>query len=166
MKNFTYILTVVASMAINNTTAATLAKGDGSQPVYELTPGAINPDVTQRNINRTICVPGYTDTIRPRVSYTNPLKVVSISQYGYLLILPSLYELDHLIPLSIGGSPRDPKNLWPQLWEGIQYNARAKDVLESAVKRDICNKKITLAAGRRIFTSGWVKEYQLRYPSK
>ena len=34
-------------------------------PDPRFTPGAINPDVTQENIDSTICVPGFTKTIRP-----------------------------------------------------------------------------------------------------
>ena len=40
-----------------------------------LTPGALNPDVTQVNIHSTICVPGWTATIRPPPDYTDALKV-------------------------------------------------------------------------------------------
>jgi hypothetical protein len=36
------------------------------------------------------------------------------------------YELDHFIPLALGGHPRKPENLWLQLWDG-QWGARTKD---------------------------------------
>jgi hypothetical protein len=26
------------------------------------------------------------------------------------------YEEDHFISLELGGHPRDPKNLWPEMW--------------------------------------------------
>jgi hypothetical protein len=39
-----------------------------------LSPGMLNPDVTQANIRSTICRHGWTDTIRPPTSYTNALK--------------------------------------------------------------------------------------------
>ena len=39
------------------------------------TPGVLNRDVTQENIKQTICVPGWTRTVRPAVEYTNALKV-------------------------------------------------------------------------------------------
>ena len=38
------------------------------------TPGAFNLDVTQATINSTICVSGWTSTIRPPSSYTTRLK--------------------------------------------------------------------------------------------
>jgi len=39
-----------------------------------LTPGAINAEVTQANIHQTVCVKGYTKTIRPPAHFTNKLK--------------------------------------------------------------------------------------------
>ena len=50
-----------------------------SRPVvrasWTLTPGVLNPDVTQATIRSTICRSGFTRTIRPPVGYTNELKV-------------------------------------------------------------------------------------------
>src|SRR5690242_17427199 len=38
-------------------------------PDPNCTPGVTNPDVTQDNLDSTICARGYTKTIRPPVSY-------------------------------------------------------------------------------------------------
>jgi hypothetical protein len=77
------------------------------------TPGAINPDVTQATIGKTICVPGWTAKIRPPVAYTNLLKTSQMIEYGETG-LPSELEEDRLINLGIGGAPQDPHNLFPQ----------------------------------------------------
>jgi hypothetical protein len=47
-----------------------------------LTPGAVDPRVTQSNIEETICVRGWTRTVRPPESYTEPLKREQINRYG------------------------------------------------------------------------------------
>src|SRR6058998_3049874 len=78
------------------------------------TPGVANPDVTQGNIDQTICVSGWTKTIRPPSSYTSKLKVEQIKEYRYKDTRPGGYEEDHLISLQLGGHPTDPKNLWPE----------------------------------------------------
>lgn len=52
-------------------------------PDPKCTPGAINPAVTQDNIKNTICVPGFTRTVRPPVSYTTPLKIKLMHSYGF-----------------------------------------------------------------------------------
>jgi len=83
-------------------------------PNPRLTPGALNPDVTQANIDSTICVRGWTRTIRPPERYTERLKRRQIREYGYADRRLSHYEEDHLISLELGGSPTDPRNLWPE----------------------------------------------------
>ena len=85
--------------------------GDLPDPVR--TPGEINPDVTQANLQSTVCVRGWTKSVRPPAYYTNRLKKLQIWQYGYADTNPRDYEEDHLIPLSVGGSTTDPRNLWP-----------------------------------------------------
>ena len=83
----------------------------GDLPDRELTPVAINPDVTQENIATTVCVKGYAKTIRPPANYTNSLKKKQIREYAYTGTNPRDYEEDHLTALSIGGAPTDPRNL-------------------------------------------------------
>jgi len=46
----------------------------GDLPDPALTPGAINSDVTQDNIHNTVCVRGWTKTVRPPSFYTTRLK--------------------------------------------------------------------------------------------
>jgi hypothetical protein len=65
---------------------AALASGalaQASVPDPALTPGVINPDVTQANIQETICVRGWTRTIRPDRRYTQSLKRKQITALGY-----------------------------------------------------------------------------------
>jgi hypothetical protein len=64
-------------------------------------PGVLNPDVTQDTIHRTICVPGYTKTIRPPVSYTDAIKR-RLMQEQHLAGRAQDYELDHLVPIEGG----------------------------------------------------------------
>ena len=125
----------------------------------ETTPGVINPNVTQANIGQTICVPGWTKTIRPPTSYTNKLKYRQM-QDGALPLSARDYELDHLIPLSIGGHPTSPDNLWPQPWKG-EYGAHRKDVLENVLHRLVCSGKLPLADARRAIAGDWKAAYQL-----
>ena len=90
------------------------------------TPGEIDPAVTEDNLQTTICHSGYTQTIRPPVSYTNKLKKQQISDYGYQDIRMGDYEEDHFISLELGGSPTDPKNLWPEYYSFFRYGIPAQ----------------------------------------
>ena len=70
-------------------------------------------------------------------------KVQGIAAYGYADTSLSSYEEDHLLPLELGGAPRDPKNLWPEPHTGSQ-NAYSKDGVENAVKKAVCAGRATL----------------------
>ena len=60
------------------------AKGSGrySEPDPKCTPGALNPAVTRATIDQTICVSGWTGTVRPSTSVTEPEKLASMVAYG------------------------------------------------------------------------------------
>ena len=127
-------------------------------PDSKITPGVINPNVTQDNIKQTICVSGWTKTIRPPASYTNKLKAKQMAALG-LTGKASDYEEDHLISLELGGNPTDPKNLWPQPWNG-DWGAHKKDVIETRLKVLVCSGKITLAEAQHVISTDWVAAYK------
>ena len=126
-------------------------------PDPSCTPGALNPDVTQDTIDSTICVSGWTSTIRPPVSYTNPLKVQQIAEYGYSDTSTADYEEDHFVPLELGGAPRDPNNLWPQprYDDGSGYTSANKDSVENKLKAAVCNGTVTLADAQNAIMTNW-----------
>jgi hypothetical protein len=108
------------------------------------TPGVLNPNVTQANIRSTVCRHGWTETIRPPTSYTNELKTKQMRQYGETGSL-SDYQEDHLISLELGGSPTDPRNLWPEPYP------RASDVdkIENELNAEVCSGELTLAQAQQ-----------------
>ena len=73
------------------------------------TPGARYSKVTQATISKTVCVRGWTATIRPPTSYTNALKRAQLAEWHYADQNPSHYEEDHLISLELGGARRSRK---------------------------------------------------------
>jgi len=109
-----------------------------------LTPGALNPDVTQTNIRETICVRGWTRTIRPPVEYTNALKTRQMRLYGESGD-PSEYQEDHLISLELGGAPRDERNLWPEPYP----RASEVDRIENELNAKVCAGQLSLADAQR-----------------
>ena len=123
----------------------------GLLPDPTCTPGSIDTRVTQATISQTICMRGYTKTVRPPVAYTNSLKVQQISAYGYTDTNPHDYEEDHLISLELGGDPTNPANLWPQ--PGNSPNP--KDKIENLCHEKVCSGEITLADAQREIASNW-----------
>ncbi|GAB3889516.1 hypothetical protein [Microbispora bryophytorum] len=119
-------------------------------------PGTRNPAVTQRTIKSTICTPGYSRKAAPPASYTNALRVTQIAQYGYADRKPSHYKEDHLIPLSLGGSPKSVKNLWPEpVRAGKGKTPAAKDTVELTLWRAVCHGRVPLAKAQQAIAKNW-----------
>ena len=144
----------VAPAAHASTVTSTCSQADLPLPDPACTPGALNPEVTQASIGSTICVSGWTATIRPPTAYTNNLKRRGILDYGYADTKMSDYEEDHFLPLELGGAPRDPRNLWPEPHAGNE-NSYRKDSIENAVKKAVCAGRVTLTAAQNAMLSNW-----------
>jgi len=123
-------------------------------PDSRCTPGAIRAEVSLA----TICAFGYSPSVRPPESYTELLKLRQMRAYG-LPGSPSAYEEDHLVPLSIGGAPRDPRNLWPEPRHGPN-NAEQKDQLETWVARMACTGRIPLSRLQHEMATDWIALYR------
>ena len=130
-------------------------------PNSKVTPSAIDPAVMQNNLDSTICVVGYTKTVRPPASYTTALKRKQLaSGYNYLGDLSTKsYEEDHLIPLELGGAPSDVRNLWPEP-RHISWGATKKDRLENKLHLLVCSHQITLKVAQAAFAVNWVSAYK------
>lgn len=63
-------------------------------------------------------------------------------------------QLDHLIPVEIGGAT-SVKNLWPQPTRGVTA-AHAKDVLENRVHKAVCSGKLALPDAQARIAADWV----------
>ena len=128
---------VLAVLALRGGDAAALSPQRAS---WELTPGALSPDVTQATLGETVCRAGWTRTIRPPTDYTNDLKRKQMAAYARTGGL-SDYQEDHLISLELGGNPTDPRNLWPEPYP------RAADVdrEENRLNGLVCSGALTLA---------------------
>jgi hypothetical protein len=140
---------------------ASRAQAQSPLPDPKLTPGAVNPDVTQQTIETTICVRGWTRLVRPPESYTEPLKREQIAEYGYRDRRLRDYEEDHLIPLELGGAPTDPRNLWPEPHEAAgDWGSYAKDRLESRLNELVCSGALPLDTARAAIASNWIDGYR------
>ena len=140
---------VIAALVLASLAAFLFTRGNGTHRAgavlasWTLTPGVVNPDVTQATIRTTICVPGFSRSIRPPSDYTSRLKSEQIRAYG-LSGSPSRFQEDHLISLELGGHPTDPRNLWPEPYP----RAGVVDGMENELHRRVCDGSMTLADAR------------------
>ncbi len=134
-------------------------------PDRRLTPGATNPAVTRATLRSTICVSGWSTRVRPPESYTEPLKIRQIAEYGYRDRKLGDYEEDHLIPISLGGALRDPRNLWPEphhvkLASGTDVGSYVKDGLEESLHAAVCDGRVSLAVAQHDFSTNWIAAWE------
>ncbi len=131
---------------------------NSSLPDKACTPGATDPRVTQADIQSTICVKGYTQTVRPPVAVTEKIKQERIQAYGDTDSLKN-YELDHLIPLELGGCPDCLANLWPEPYN-IVLGAHEKDQVENYLHDQVCAGQIPLTQAQNEIATDWSAIYR------
>jgi len=118
------------------------------------TPGDIDDAATMEKV----CLSGYTGSVRS-VSDKNRRQV-----FSFYNINPAngKFEVDHLISLELGGS-NDVKNLWPQSYTTVPWNAHVKDKLENRLHREICDGIITITEAQEAIRTDWIKTYCDKY---
>lgn len=131
----------------------------GRSPFTEPRGVVVNAAVTQESIASTICISGWTATVRPPTSYTNRVKRAMLQQAGLDLSSADKYELDHFVPLALGGHPTSIDNLWLQSWDGA-WSARLKDRLERTLQLHVCAGRIRLDEARSAIQRGWKAAYK------
>jgi len=125
------------------------AGGGGQLPDPRCTPGGIDPGVTQADIHSTICTSGYTATIRPPESQTEAFKFDE-AYPAYGIASGTATELDHLVPLELGGD-NSAANLWPE----IPPSPNPKDAVENALNAAVCAGRVTLASAQQAIAHDW-----------
>ena len=115
----------------------------GQLPDPACTPGAIFAGATVSEI----CTPGYSRSVR---NVPESLKRSVYAEYGIASHVPGSYEVDHLIPLELGGS-NSPANLWPEISPGY----RAKDRVENHLHDAVCAGAVRLRTAQRQIARDW-----------
>ena len=117
-----------------------------------MTPGAADPSATLQVICR------HNTKSRRRVRPETRAKV--LADYNIALVDQYHYELDHLVPLAIGGA-NTAANLWPQ----PQDEADLKDVLENRIQDQVCSGAVPLVQAQHEIAEDWVAAY-VKYVGK
>jgi hypothetical protein len=119
----------------------------------------LNPDVTPATQGQTICSSGYTKTVRPSTSFTNCIKKRLFREQGMDFDADKGgYELDHIVPLALGGHPRNLHNLTLQPWEGPN-GAKRTDRLEVKLQCLVCSGDVALKEAQGAIWTDWKAAY-------
>jgi hypothetical protein len=75
------------------------------------------------------------------------------------------YEIDHLVPLGIGGAD-DVRNLWPEPRRSIEpeWSAETKDRLEWKLHDLICSGALDVREAQRMIADDWTEAYRSIFP--
>lgn len=123
---------------------------DPIKPDPRLTPGAVA--TTDADI---VCHPGYARSARHT---SGKLKSFVYREYG-VDRRSGHYEIDHLIPLSLGGADT-AANLWPESWDTRPWNAARKDELELYLHGAVCAGRMPLDQAQREIAEDWIAAYR------
>lgn len=127
---------------------------DNLYPNPALTPGAVFDAVTAEQV----CAVGYSAAVR---NVTAAERAQVYAEYG-LEDVPGADEVDHFIPLELGGS-NDITNLWPEPYVGS--GARTKDRVENYLHQQVCDGLMTLSDAQQLIVRDWYAVYASLSPA-
>ena len=114
------------------------------QPTPILPDPNLTPDVFDVTA-QDVCIPGYTKKVR---NVPAEMKREVYEEYGVTSHGSGDYEVDHLIPLELGGS-NSIKNLWPESHRTSPWNAQVKDRLEGKLHELVCSGQLDLKTAQQ-----------------
>ena len=79
-------------------------------------------------------------------------------RYGIKPDAPGAYDVDRLIPTTLGGS-NAIKNLWPQSLSG-EWNHEKKNRLEHRLRKMVCSGALDLKDAQQEIAKDWVSAYK------
>jgi hypothetical protein len=88
-----------------------------------------------------------------------PIALKVFEAYGVSDPPPGAYELDYLIAPELGGT-NDIRNLWPQPYRTLPWDAHAKDALEDRLYQLVCDGSLTLATAQQDLATDWIAAYK------
>jgi len=122
----------------------------GGLPDSACTPGAIFPNATPQQI----CQSGYTSTVR-NVPISE--KDQAYAEYSIFHHSAGQYEVDHLVPLELGGS-NDIANLWPEAASPTP-GFHQKDLVENYLHDQMCSGAVSLQKAQVEIATNWLAVY-------
>jgi hypothetical protein len=149
-KKLVDVLSTFASLLVSH--SGVLAQ----QPTPILPDPKLTPGDTFEVTVQDVCVPGYAKKVRAVPAW---LKKQAYAEYGITQYKTGDYEVDHLIPLSLGGS-NSIRNLWPQSTKTAPWNSYVKDALERKLHKLVCAGQLDLETAQRETASDWIEAYK------
>jgi len=146
-----FVFAIVYFLVLPNMTGlAASRKSSGCIALAGLPDGECTPGAVFNVTAKEICVSGYSSRVR---DVSQSLKEEVYAEYGITTHKTGEYEVDHLIPLEIGGS-NDISNLWPEAAEP-KPGCHEKDRVENYLHKIVCNGTMPLEDAQRMIATNW-----------
>jgi hypothetical protein len=104
---------------------------------------------------KRICTPGYSGSTR---NVSEATEATVYRRYGIRRHSPGRYELDHIIPLELGGS-NSIRNLYPEAAAGA-WGFHLKDRLENHLHSLVCDGELPIRTAQKAIAVNWVQAYK------
>jgi hypothetical protein len=128
-----------------------------AEAVLDTTPDPqLTPGMTLPLTSRDLCLSANQQEA-PALPRSVALKV--FAAYGITNPGPRTYEVDYLITPELGGAA-DIRNLWPQPYRAVAWNAHAKDALEDHLYKLVCRGSLDLAVAQHDISTDWISAYK------
>jgi hypothetical protein len=145
------VIPTTAGPAWGHQTKFSGCQAQGPFPDPACTPGDIFPNATKDQI----CVPGYSSSVR---SVSTSEKDAVYAEYGIFSHATGQYEVDHFVPLEIGGS-NDQSNLFPEA-ASPKPGFHEKDQVENYLHDQVCSGATTLVQAQQAIATNWLAIYE------
>jgi hypothetical protein len=122
----------------------------GSLPDPACTPG----DVFLAGTKDQICTPGYSTSVR---NVSESEREAVYAEYGIFSRTAGEYEVDHFVPLELGGS-NDISNLFPEA-ASPKPGFHEKDEVANYLHEQMCSGAVTLSEAQREIATNWLAVY-------
>ena len=143
----TAVVALITLLLLSNIIAQ---QGESYLPNPKLTPGA-----TLKLTKDDLCGPSRKETDG---SLSISLKRKVFELYKIRTEATTPHNIDHLIPVSLGGS-NEIENLWPQPLSG-EWNYNQKNQLERRLHKLVCTGQLDLETAQREISTDWVSAYK------
>lgn len=145
------IVAAAGGQALGEQTKTSKCEVTGSLPDRACTPGTTLVSQTET----TVCKSGNASTNR-NVSAT--AKKSAYINYGIKDHAAGEYEVDHLVPLSLGGG-NTSANLWPEATSPAP-GWKEKDIVEVYLHDHVCSGDIDLKTAQLAIATNWLAIYE------
>lgn len=147
---------------VNRVSVGSTPTSTNSESVTTILPDrSLTPGVASIFDASLVCELGFSSTIRPKGNLWRHLRGEAFRRYHITRghrsemdnsgVRHSAYQIDHLIPLELGGDPTDIRNLWPQ----PIASAQKKNIVENELHARVCSGQMALNEAQSRIARNW-----------